>query len=254
MAAGEELVVYGAGSLREAMTQIASAYQAAQGVRVGTEFGPSGLMRERIERGAKVDVFASADMGHPLKLRQQGRAVVVAMFARNTLCAVALSRVGLTTANFLDKLLDPETKLGTSTPKADPAGDYAWEMFRLADKLRPGSFAGLDKKARQIVGATLPSTQGSEPDPAIAALRNGTVDMYLGYCTSAQLCMSQVPELQVIVIPEPLRIGPEYGLALLKGASSGAADLMLCMLSVDGEATLKKFGFRAVGLPNQSEQ
>jgi len=123
-ASGEELVLFGAGSLREVMTQIATDYQARYGGTVQTEFGPSGLMRERIERGEWVDLFASADMGHPLKLREQGRATTVAMFTRNTLCAVATPHVGLTTANFLDKLLDPAVKLGTSTPRADPAGDY----------------------------------------------------------------------------------------------------------------------------------
>jgi len=129
-AIGGELVLYGAGSLREVMTQIAADYQATHGLQVRTDFGPSGLMRERIERGEKVDVFASADIGHPLRLQQDGRATVVAMFTRNTLCAVALPRVGLTTANLLDRLLDPGVKLGTSTPKADPAGDYTWAMFR----------------------------------------------------------------------------------------------------------------------------
>jgi hypothetical protein len=98
-ASGEEIVLYGAGSLREVMTQIAAGYQKTRGMQVRTDFGPSGLMRERIARGEQVDVFASADLGHPLTLQREGRAMVVAMFTRNTLCAVALPRVGLTTTN-----------------------------------------------------------------------------------------------------------------------------------------------------------
>lgn len=252
-ASGEELVIYGAGSLREVMTQIAADYQTTHGLQVRTDFGPSGLMRERIERGEQVDVFASADLGHPLTLQREGRATMVAMFTRNTLCAVALPRVGLTPANLLDRLLDPGVKLGTSTPKADPAGDYTWAMFRLAEKVKPGSFAILNQKAQQIVGGTLPSTASGGPDPAIAALREGVVDVVLGYCTSARLRMSQLPELQGVDIPEALRVGPEYGLALVKGARAGAADLMLYILSLDGQATLKRFGFNPVGLPAPSE-
>jgi molybdate transport system substrate-binding protein len=256
-ASGEELVLYGAGSLREVMAQIAADYQAMRGLQVRTDFGPFGLMRERIERGEPVDVFASADLGHPLTLQREGRATVVAMFTRNTLCAVALPRVGLTPTNLLDRLLDPGVKLGTSTPKADPAGDYTWAMFRLADQVKPGSFAILDQKAQQIVGGTLPSATpnvtGGGADPAIAALRDGGVDVVLGYCTSARLRMSQLPELQVVDIPEALRVGPEYGLALVKGARAGATDLMLYILSLDGQATLKRFGFRPVGLPTPSE-
>jgi ABC-type molybdate transport system substrate-binding protein len=254
VAAGEELVLFGAGSLREVMTHVATEYQTAHGAPVRTEFGPSGLMRERIEKGERVDLFASADMGHPLKLRAQGHVTTVAMFTRNTLCAIATPQVGLTTANFLDKLLDPGIKLGTSTPQADPAGDYTWTMFRLADKLRPGSFAVLDKKAQQIVGGTLPGVRERSTDPAVVALRDGVVDVHLGYCTSARLRLHQLPTLQVVDIPESLRVGPEYGLALLKDARPMAASLMLYILSVDGQATLERFGFRPVGLPSKAEQ
>jgi len=235
------------------MTQIAADYQATRGVHARTDFGPSGLMRERIERGERVDVFASADLGHPLKLQREGHATVVAMFTRNTLCAFALPRVGLTSTNLLDRLLDPGVKLGTSTPKADPAGDYTWAMFRLADKFKPGSFAVLDQKAQQIVGGTLPSAAGGNPDPTIAALRDGIVDVHLGYCTSARLRMSQLPELQLVEIPEPLRVGPEYGLALVKGAQAAATDLILYILSIEGQTTLKRFGFNPVGLPTPPE-
>jgi hypothetical protein len=49
-ASSEELVLFGAGSLREVMTQIAADYQARHGGMVRTEFGPSGLLRKRIER------------------------------------------------------------------------------------------------------------------------------------------------------------------------------------------------------------
>jgi molybdate transport system substrate-binding protein len=71
-ASAEELVLYGAGSLREAITAIAADYTKASGVGVRTQFRPSGLMREKIEAGAEVDLFASADMGQALKLRQDG--------------------------------------------------------------------------------------------------------------------------------------------------------------------------------------
>src|SRR3984893_1242312 len=148
-ASAEDLRVLGAGSLREVMTEIGERYREATGATVVADFGPSGLLRERIEKGEHADLFASADMGHPLKLLRDGRAPRVAMFTRNTLCGVAVPKVGLTTANFLERLLDPSVKLGTSTPKADLAGDYTWEMFRRADGLRPGSYGILDKKAQQ---------------------------------------------------------------------------------------------------------
>lgn len=56
-ARADGLVLYGAGSLREAMTQIAASFGQAHGLTVSTQFGPSGRMRERIESGEHVDVF-----------------------------------------------------------------------------------------------------------------------------------------------------------------------------------------------------
>ena len=73
-ARAEDLVLYGAGSLREAMAEIASTFGTAHGVTVTTQFGPSGRMRERIEKGEHVDVFTSADIGHARRLVQDGRA------------------------------------------------------------------------------------------------------------------------------------------------------------------------------------
>ena len=61
----DELVVYGAGSLREAIGQIATEFGQAHGITVTTQFGPSGRMRERIEKGEHVDMFTSADVGNP---------------------------------------------------------------------------------------------------------------------------------------------------------------------------------------------
>jgi molybdate transport system substrate-binding protein len=146
-ARAEGLRVLGAGSLREVIGEVGARYRTAIGIEVSADFGPSGLVRERIEKGEKADLFASADMGHALKLLADGRATRVAMFTRNALCGFALPKVGLNEANFLDRLLDPAVKLGTSTPKADPSGDYTWVMFRRAEAIRPAAYATLDRKA-----------------------------------------------------------------------------------------------------------
>lgn len=248
-ASAQELRVLGAGSLREVAGEIGKRYEQAAGTIVIADFGPSGLLRERIEKGEHADLFASADMGHPLKLLRDGRATRVAMFTRNTLCGVAVPKIGLTTANFLDRLLDPSVKLGTSTPKADPAGDYTWAMFRSADTLRPGSYEILNKKAQQIVGGPTTNAPVEGKDPAVAALVAGKVDVVIGYCTSAKLRLEQMPELQVVTVPSEIVTGPEYGLAVLKGADPRALDLALFMLSTDGQQIFSSYGFAPVGLP-----
>ena len=180
-ASAEELVLFGAGSLREAMTQITRDFQTRTGIPVRTEFGPSGVMRERIEKGERVDVFTSADMGHPLRLEQEGRASAVVMFARNAVCAFSTARVGVTSAGLLDTLLDPAIRLGTAAPVSDPLGDYTWQMFKRADTVRPGSFTVLASKARVLIGG--PSQPPAGQDLVAVALNDRTVDIFLAYCS-----------------------------------------------------------------------
>jgi molybdate transport system substrate-binding protein len=249
-ASATELKVLAAGSLTEVMGALSAAFATAGGPPVKASFGPSGVLRERIEKGEPVDLFASADMGHPLKLRADGRATNVVMFTRNTLCATALPKLGLTTETVLDKLLDPAVKVGTSTPKADPAGDYTWVMFHRADALRPGSFALLDAKAQQIVGGAGNNAPIDSKDPSNVALAAGTIDIMIGYCTSAQLRAKELPSLQIVAIPPEIRTGPEYGLAILKDAPPQATGFALFILSPEGQAILAKYGFLPVGLPS----
>ena len=224
-ARAEQLHVLAAGSLREVLGEIGNQYRKATGIEVVAGFGPSGLLRARLEKGEHADLFASADMSQPLQLQREGRAVRVVMFARNTLCGFSKPSVGLTTANFVDRLLDPAVKLGTSTPKADPGGDYTWAMFHRIDALRPGSYQILDKKAQQIVGGPTNNASGGGKDPVVAAFAVGRIDFFIGYCSGAKRLRSQMPGLQVTEVPHAIATGPEYGLAVLKGADAHAADL-----------------------------
>ena len=246
-ARAEDIVLYGAGSLKDVLTAIAADYTKKTGVAVRTSFGPSGLMRDKIEAGDKVDLFASADMGHVVKLRGDGRAAQVAMFTRNRLCAFATPQAGLTGANFAERLLDPAVKLGTSTPKADPGGDYTWEMFHRIDKARPGAFAALDAKAQKIVGGTT-AVDPANPDPIASAFAHEQINVMIGYCSGTEQRRKATPGLEAIVVPDPYAAGPEYGLALTHLDNPAAVGLAFAILSPEGQAMLQRFGFAPVGL------
>ena len=156
--------MFAAGSLRAAMTDIGEAFRQSGGGTVDMQFGASGLLRERLERGEAADVFASANLEHPAALAAAKRAGPVVLFARNRLCALAPTRLAVTPQNLLDKLLDPATKVGTSTPKADPSGDYAFELFAKAEALRPGARKTLEAKALKLTGGPgfADAAQGSQ--------------------------------------------------------------------------------------------
>lgn len=249
IAHASELRVLAAGSLREVIGAIAAQYRQETGVEVTAAFGPSGVLRERIEQGERVDLFASADMGHPLKLLADGRATRIAMFTRNALCGIARSKVGLTRANFLDRLLDPAVKLGTSTPQADPAGDYTWAMFHLADGVHGGAYATLDKKAQKVVGGPPTGKPVGGQDPVASALSSGQIDVMIGYCSGEKRLSTLIPDLQFVEPPREIATGPEYGLAVLKGADPRTADLALFMLSPEAQQLFAQNGFAPVGLP-----
>src|SRR5215468_7962418 len=76
----------------------------------------------------------------------------VRVFARNELCALVREGLTVSSETLLDVLLDPKVRLGTSTPKADPSGDYAFALFAKAEALKPGAKAALEAKALQLTG------------------------------------------------------------------------------------------------------
>jgi len=245
----DSLTLYAAGSLKAALGDVAASYEKAYQKKVTTKFGPSGLLRKAIEGGENPDVFASANMAHPEKLASEGWGSPVALFARNQLCAIAQPDVPVTTDNFLNTIMDPNVRLGTSTPKADPSGDYAWELFQKADKIKTGSFAALSGKALQLTGGP-----GSEKAPQGRnqygwVMGEKKADVFLTYCTNAVLAQKEVQTLKIVRIPEALSVGADYGLLVRGKAPNEAWRLAMYILSPEGQKILKKYGFEAQAIP-----
>jgi molybdate transport system substrate-binding protein len=249
-AAAQPVQLYSAGSLKDAWLETIQAFEAATAVKVQPRFGPSGVLKDDIMAGARADVFTSANMEHPQALAAARLSGPVVLFARNRLCAIARPGLDVEPATLLERMLDPTVKLATSTPKADPAGDYAWTVFRKADAVRPGAFAQLDKKALQLVGGP-----NSPPPPADgrsgygALVAQGAADLFLAYCTAAKVAQQENPTQRVIALPPELAVGADYGLTVLNGAPADAYRLAMFILSPEGQGILAKAGFDAPALP-----
>jgi ABC-type molybdate transport system substrate-binding protein len=240
--------VFAAGSLREAIGAIAEDFGAAHKIQIQTEFGPSGRMRERIEHGEQADLFASADVGHARTLVEHGRATVMAMFARNSICALAPESLGLTEATIVHKLLDTATRIGISTPKVDPLGDYTVEIYRRISQEHPG--AADDLMARStVIGAPSGGPQPRSGDPFGDALHERRVDLEILYCSGRDRFARLLPTATMTPFPPGLQVGPEYALAVLKNGDPLAAELALYLLSPKGQARLARSGFITVSLP-----
>ena len=99
--------------------------------------------------------------------------------------------------NLVETLLRPDIKIGTSTPKADPAGDYTWELFHRIDAGHVGAFDTLSNAA---VG-----------NPVQAALDDRTVDLFVYYCSGARQLVSVSPQYRMVGLPPELMVGPGTG-------------------------------------------
>jgi molybdate transport system substrate-binding protein len=241
------LVVLAAGSLRAALTQVGQDFEAAPGgSKVNFQFGASGLLRDRLQAGESADVFASANMEHPRALADAGRAMPVRAFARNALCGLASPSFDLHGKTLAQRLLDADVKLGTSTPRADPSGDYAFEMFdriETTGAAAAGSAARLKGKALQLTGGS--NSPPPPPDRNVygVLVSSGQADVFVTYCTNAALARSQFPNLQVLAVPDSINVFASYGLTVIKPSNPTAERFVAHLLSPAGQARLVALGF-----------
>lgn len=247
--AAPAIIVYSAGSMSGALAAITRQYTIESGQKVELVTGPAGLLLDKIEHGAKADIFVSANVAHPQRLTVEGKAAPTVVFARNRLCAHARPDVGLTTGHLLDKLLDPSVKIGTSTPKADPGGDYAWAMFAKADAVRPGATQTLEAKADQVVGGPVAPQIPAGRNAVKYFLATRRIDVFIGYCSSHETTPD--PALTQVELPPELGIAADYGMTVLEmpqtvATRNAAYRLAMYLMSPEAQDVLTRYGFTPV--------
>jgi len=235
--------VYAAGSLREAFTEIARQHEARTGQPVALTFGASGLLRERIEKGEPAQVFASADTDHPQRLAARGGWQPATVFTRNALCALTSEQINATPDTLLATLLRADVRVGTSTPRADPSGDYAWVLFRKADGVQPGAYAQLDAKALKLTGGADSPKPPAGRGTYAWVMDQRQADVFLTYCTNAVAAQAEVPRLRVVQLPAALQVGAAYGLTVRSDAPASATNFAQTLLQPPAQAVLQRMGF-----------
>jgi len=250
--AQEPVLLHAAGSLRAALTEVAQAFTAASGIPVKPAFGASGLLRERIEKGERAEVFASSDLGNPLALAQAARTGPVVLFARNELCAFLRQEIEAVPQTLLERMLDPAVRLGTSTPRADPSGDYAFKVFARAEAVQPGARAALEAKALQLTGGPASTPAPDGVNTYGHKLASGEADIFLAYCTNVAPIAKEQPGIRHLRLPPELAVGADYGLTVTSGASPDAWRFAMFILSRDGQEILARHGFAASTLPREA--
>jgi ABC-type molybdate transport system substrate-binding protein len=248
--AADTLRIYAAGSLTQALTQLLAESGLPPAGVAAPVFGPSGVLRARLEAGETADIFASADLQQPRRLAEArgGRPVVI--FARNRICVLARSGLGVTADTVLARMLDPAVRLATSTPGADPGGDYAWAVFARADRLRPGARAVLEAKALKLVGAADSKPLVPGKGQVQGVFLADRADMMLGYCSGSAAVIRDVPGIVSVPLPATLAVGPDYGLVVL--TDNPLADRFVVFLMSDrGQMSLARAGFVPVAVAGE---
>ena len=243
LAHADTVHLYAAGSLRAALTDVAKAYESTSPNKIEAKYGPSGLLKNEIVTGAKADVFASANMEHPQALFNEKKSGPVVRFARNKLCALVTPGLRVDSASLLERMLDPNVKLGTSTPKADPSGDYAFEVFTKAEAIKPRARAVLENKALQLTGGANSATPPAGRTVYGWHVAEGRADVFLTYCTNALAALKENPEQQIVGLPDNLAVGADYGLTVISGAPSAAQQFADFIMSSPGQEILVGHGF-----------
>jgi ABC-type molybdate transport system substrate-binding protein len=240
--AADTVHIYAAGSLAGALGKLLAESHLPMPDFAAPRFGPSGLLRARIEKGEPADILASADLAQPRLLAQGHGERPVLLFARNRMCAMARPAVGLTEANMLQRLLDPTVRLATSTPGSDPGGDYAWAIFARADTVQPGAGATLRAKAQTLVGGADSKSLVPGHGQVEGVFLADRADVLLGYCSGAPGLIREVPGLVAVPVPPSLAVAPAYGLVLLTD-NPLAARFVVFVMSERGQAILAQAGF-----------
>ncbi|OCG07554.1 hypothetical protein A9G13_04785 [Gilliamella sp. wkB178] len=237
-----QLNIYAAGSLRIVFPEITKLFTLIYSTEINIQFAPAGLLCEKIIQETAhpfAHLFASANTAHPQNLVAKGLARSHHVFAHNRLCLTVRNQPQWTASDALTLLLNPDTRIGMSTPKKDPSGDYTFALFDKIDTHHKGMGKQLKNRAKQLVGGSLTSSTPIGTLPAEYYLLNNTVDVYIGYANYASKIL-QNSQLAIIELPTDLNPAIDYSIALLNHPHPQSKLFIDFLLSRQGQECLKK--------------
>jgi molybdate transport system substrate-binding protein len=220
----DTLTVSAAASLKTALTRYGGEFEDA---KARFAFAGSDELAAQIRKGAKPDVFASANTKLPDELYDEGLVEKPVTFAGNRL-VLAVPAKGSDVASLKDVERDGTTlAVGSETV---PVGSY--------------TRAVLAKLPESESSKILRNVRSEEPDVAgiVGKLTQGAVDAGFVYISDVRATDG---ELKAIELPGTLQPTVAYGAAVVKGTEhAGAAKAFIDgLLDGDGQAALDRAGF-----------
>ena len=233
------LSVFAAASLTQAFGEIGATFEASHpGVKVTFNFGGSQTLQAQIEGGAPADVFASANGANMDALVSEGFIDKAApqILVTNVL-QVILPPSNPAKLQALRDLARQGVKLDLADPSV-PAGKYARQIL---DNLSKDPAYGADFGARVLANVV---SNEADVKQVVAKVELGEADAGIAYFSDAVAA----PDLKTIDIPTNFNVIAKYPIAPVLKSPHGdlAAEFVAYVLSADGQATLKKWGFTPI--------
>lgn len=235
-AAAQQVTVFAAASLTDAMTDVSAAWRRAGHAPLRLTFASSSTLARQIEQGAPASLFASADQQWMDYLAQRG---LVAADSRRDLLANSLvlvvprdraRQVAIGPGLDLAALLGPGGRLATGDPAHVPAGIYARQALT-ALGLWPQAEPHL-ARAEDVRGALLLVERGEAPAGIVYAT---------DAAASAGVAVAGT-------FPEGTHDPITYPFAVTRdGDTPEARALLLFLAGPEARAIFERRGFAAVG-------
>ena len=224
-----ELSVFAAISLTDALTEIGEAFTLENHIKIYYNFAASTTLQRQLEKGASADVFISASPRQVVELEFNG---LIDARSRHDLLTNRLVLVShetaLTSVETLDDLVAPDiSRIAIGHPDIVPAGTYAKEALTHAgvwETLQPKMIFGTDVRA------------------TLAYLTAGNVDAAIVYKTDTTL----TPNIKAVYqFPSDAYTPITYPAVVLKGSQRGplARKFVAYLRSAGSRKIFEKHGF-----------
>lgn len=219
-------MVFAASSLTDAFTAVGDAYTDAHpGTDLTFSFAASSELAGQIIEGAPADVFASADRPNMDKVVSSGGVLGEPDLAVTNAMTIIVEDGNPLGIRSLADLSTPDVVVVLAAPEV-PAGRYARDVLENAGvELSPRSFE------KDVKSAVMKVALG-EADAAIAFVTDG---------------IAADDRVDSVAIPAEQNVRAEYPIAVLteSGAPETSREFVEFVLSDDGQAIMRRFGFRA---------
>jgi molybdate transport system substrate-binding protein len=229
-ALGAELLVSAAASLTNALRDLGKRFEAAHpSDTVVFNFAASDVLLAQIDKGAPVDVFASADEETMDRAAAKNRVVASTRrdFAANRL-VIVVPKGARSVASIAALHDDAVRRIAVGSPESVPAGRYARDALQMAN-------------AWGALGPKLVRAQNVRQ--VLDYVARGEVDAGFVYSTDAAIMPDRVTVTANVPVPRPVT----YPIAVVAGSKEPAlaAAFVAFVAGPEGRSVLERHGFAA---------